>query len=57
MGLEPKIVHFRARQLPRPELPFLVTRLVYEVAEIARDRIEIEWRLRGAKLDQLGSFS
>mgnify|MGYP003317865435 CR=1 FL=1 len=57
MGLEPKIVHFRARQLPRPELPFLVTQLVDEVAEIARDRIEIEWRLRGAKLDQLGSFS
>ena len=42
MGLEPKIVHFRARQLPRPELPFLVTRLVDEVAEIARDRLEIE---------------
>ena len=57
MGLEPKIVHFRARQLPRPELPFLVTQLVDEVAEIARDRIEIEWRLRGARSDQLGSFS
>ena len=42
MGLEPKIVHFRARQLPRPELPFLVTQLV---DEIERDRIEIEWRL------------
>ena len=57
MGLEPKIVHFRARQLPRPELPFLVTQLVDEVAEIARDRIEIEWRLRGARSDQLGLFS
>ena len=57
MGLEPKIVHFRARQLPRPELPFLVTWLVDEVAEIARDRNEIEWRLRGENLDQLGSFS
>ena len=57
MGLEPKIVNFRARQLPRPELPFLVTRLVDEVAEIARDRLEIEWRLKGARSDQLGSFS
>ena len=42
MGLEPKIVHFRARQLPRPELPFLATWRMHEVAEIARDRIEIE---------------
>ena len=52
MGLEPKIVHFRARQLPRPELPFkafLVNWLVDEVAEIARDRNEIEYRLRGAR--------
>ena len=57
MGLEPKIVHFRARQLPRPELPFLANRLVDEVAEIDRDRIEIEWRLEGARSDQLGSFS
>ena len=57
MGLEPKIVHFRARQLPRPELPFLVTRLVVEVAEIERDRIEIEWRLGGVRSGQLGSFS
>ena len=57
MGLEPKIVHVRARQLPRPELPFLATRLVDEAAEIARDRIEIEWRLRGARSDQLGPFS
>ena len=39
MGLEPKIVHFRARQLPRPKLPFLVTQPVDVVAEIARDRI------------------
>ena len=45
MGLEPKIVHFRARQLPRPELPFLVTRLVDEVAEIVRDRLEIEYKV------------
>ena len=57
MGLEPKIVHFRARQLPRPELPFLATQLVDEVAEIARDRLEIEWRLRSARSDQLGLFS
>ena len=57
MGLEPKIVHFRARQLPRPELPFLATQLVDEVAEIARDRIEIEWRLRRARSDQLGLLS
>ena len=57
MGLEPKIVHFRARQLPRPELPFLATRLVDEVAEIARDRLEIESGLRDARSDQLGSFS
>ena len=57
MGLEPKIVHFRARQLPLPELPFLATRLVDEVTEIARDRIEIDWRLRSAKSDQLGLFS
>ena len=34
MGLEPKIVHFRARQLLRPELPFLATGLVDEAAEI-----------------------
>ena len=51
MGLEPKIVHFRARQLPRPELPFLATRRVHEVTEIDRDRIEIEWRFKGAKSD------
>ena len=57
MGLEPKIVHFRARQLPRPELPFLATQLVDEVAEIARDRLEIEWRLRSARSDQLGLLS
>ena len=42
MELELKIVHFRARQLPRPELPFLVSRFVDEVAEIARYRLEIE---------------
>ena len=41
MGLEPKVVHFCARQLLRPELPFLVTRLLDEVAEIALDRLEI----------------
>ncbi len=57
MGLEPKIVHFRARQLPRPELPFLATQLVDEVTEIARDRLEIEWRLISAGSDQLGLLS
>ena len=61
MGLEPKIVKFRDRELPRrpetPELPFLATRLVYEVAEIARDRMEIEWKFKGARYDQIGSFS
>ena len=56
MGLEPKVVHFRGRQLPGPELPFLVPRLVDEVAEIDRDRNEIEWRLRGERSDQLGPF-
>ena len=54
MGLEPKIINFRARQLMQPELPFLVTRLVSEVLEIARDRTEIKLRLRGAESDQLG---
>ena len=48
---------FRARQIPRPELPFLATWRGDEVAEVARDRLEIEWRLRGAGSDQLGSFS
>ena len=57
MGLEPEIVHFRARRLPRPELPFLATRRAHEVAEVARDRLEIEWRLKAARSDQLGSFS
>ena len=57
MGLEPNIVHFRARQLPRPELPFLATQLVDEVAEIARDRLEIKWRLKSARSDHLGPFS
>ena len=56
MGLEPKVVHFRARQLLRPELPFLATWLVDEAADIARDRLEIEWRLRGARPDQLEPF-
>ena len=49
MELEPDIVRFRARQLPRPELPFLVTWLVREVAEITRDRNEIELRFSGVK--------
>ena len=51
MGLEPKIVQFRARRLPLPELPFLA---IWTVREVERDRIEIELRLRGAKSDQLG---
>ena len=38
MGLEPKIIIYRARQLMRPELPFLVTRLVSKVLEIARGK-------------------
>ena len=42
MGLEPKIVDFRSRQLARPGLPFLATRLENE---IIRDRNEIELRL------------
>ena len=51
MGLEPKIVNFRARRLPWPGLPFLATQRVHEVTEIDRDRIEIEWMLKGAKSD------
>ena len=57
MGLEPKIVHFRSRQLLRPELPFLATQLVNEVTKIAQDRIEIEWRLVSASSGQLGALS
>jgi hypothetical protein len=57
-GLEPKIVHFRARGLPpfrAARMPFLATRavrIVREVAEIVRDRSEIEWRLISARFDQ-----
>ena len=61
MWLEPKIVNFRARGLPRgPNTLFWqlgLVRIVREVDEIVRDRIEIEWRLISASSGQLGALS